>query len=73
MAERIGDSTTEPTGVTYDVAVAGGVPAQWATPAGASTSSVLLYFHGGGYCFGSIHSHRKLVGHLAHAAGCRAR
>ena len=24
---------------------------------------VLLYFHGGGYCFCSMHSHRKLVGH----------
>jgi acetyl esterase/lipase len=72
MAERIGDSTTEPTGVVYDEVVAGGVPALWATPAGAATSPVLLYFHGGGYCFGSIHSHRKLVGHLARAAGCRA-
>ena len=33
---------------------------------------MLLYFHGGGYCFCSMHSHRKLVGHLAKAAGCRA-
>ncbi len=33
---------------------------------------MLLYFHGGGYCFCSMRSHRKLVGHLAKAAGCRA-
>ncbi len=72
MAERIGESTTEPTGVAYDEVFAGGVPAQWVTPAGGEPSPVLLYFHGGGYCFCSIRSHRKLVGHLATAAGCRA-
>ena len=31
-AERIGDSTTEPAGVTYDDVTVDGVPAQWATP-----------------------------------------
>lgn len=72
MAERIGESTTEPAGVAYHDVVAGGVGAQWATPAGADPSPVLLYFHGGGYCFCSIRSHRRLVGHLAKAAGCRA-
>ncbi len=71
-AERIGDSTTEPAGVTYDGVVAGGVPAQWVTPDGADPGRVLLYFHGGGYCFCSMHSHRKLVGHLAKAARGRA-
>jgi acetyl esterase/lipase len=72
MAERIGDSTTEPPGVTYDDVAAGGVPAQWATPDGADSGRVFLYFHGGGYCFCSMRSHRKLVGHLAAAARCRA-
>lgn len=72
IAERTGDSTTEPNGVTYDETLAGGVPALWATPDGAATRPVLLYFHGGGYCYGSIRSHRKLVGHLAKAARCRA-
>jgi monoterpene epsilon-lactone hydrolase len=72
LAERIGDSTAEPTGVTYDDVVAGGVPAQWVTPDGAATSSVVVYFHGGGYCFCSMRSHRRLVGHIAKAAGCRA-
>jgi monoterpene epsilon-lactone hydrolase len=71
LAERIGDSTTEPTGVTYADVDAGGVPAQWVTPEGASTG-VLVYFHGGGFCFGSMRSHRRLVGHLATAARCRA-
>jgi cytochrome P450/acetyl esterase/lipase len=72
IAERIGDSTVEPAGVTFEDVVAGGVPAQWVTPDGATTSRVLVYFHGGGYCYCSMHSHRRLVGHLAAAAGCRA-
>ena len=71
-AERIGESTTEPPAVDYDDVMAGTVPAQWVTPEGADARRVLLYFHGGGYCFCSMHSHRKLVGHLARAAGCRA-
>jgi acetyl esterase/lipase len=72
MAERIGDSTAEPAGLTYEDVVVGGVPAQWVTPDGGDPSSVLVYFHGGGYCFCSMQSHRRLVGHLANAAGCRA-
>jgi acetyl esterase/lipase len=71
LAERVGDSTTEPAGVTFDDVDAGGVPAQWATPDGVATTSVVLYFHGGGYCFCSMRSHRRLAGHLARAAGCR--
>ena len=72
LAERIGDSTAEPTGVVFEDVVAGGVPAQWVTPDGAATSTVMIYFHGGGYCFCSMRSHSRLVGHLAKAAGCRA-
>ncbi len=71
LAERIGDGTSEPSRVTYEAVDAGGVPALWAEPEGTASSRVLLYFHGGGYCFCSVHSHRKLVGHLAKAARCR--
>jgi cytochrome P450/acetyl esterase/lipase len=72
MAEHIGDSTAEPTGVTFEDVDAGGVPAQWVTPDDAATNRALLYFHGGGYCYCSMRSHSRLVGHLAKAAGCRA-
>ena len=72
MAERIGESTAEPTGVTFEDVIAGGVPAQWVTPDGAATGRLLVYFHGGGYCYCSMRSHSRLVGHLATAAGCRA-
>ncbi|MDT3443284.1 alpha/beta hydrolase [Pseudofrankia sp. BMG5.37] len=72
MAEEIGNSTSEPDGVTFEDVDAGGVPAQWARPDGAPTNRVLLYLHGGGYCFCSVRSHRRLVGHLARAAGRQA-
>ena len=61
----------EPDGVTYAPVEAGGVAAEWAIPAGADPDRALLYLHGGGYSVGSIASHRRLVGHLAKAAGVR--
>lgn len=71
-AEHVGDTTAEPAGVRFENVVADGVPCQWALPDGAGPGRVLVYFHGGGYCFCSVSSHRKVVGHLAKAAGCRA-
>ena len=38
---------------------------------GNDPHSVLLYFHGGGYCSGSILSHRRLVTEAGRAAGMR--
>jgi acetyl esterase/lipase len=64
-------ATGEPDGVTYEAVDAGGVAAEWTVPAEAAADRVLLYLHGGGYSIGSIASHRKLVGHLARAAGVR--
>lgn len=64
--------TAEPTGVTYEEAVVGGVPGIWCRPEGADASQVLLYTHGGGFAVGSASSHRKLAGHLAKALGVTA-
>jgi epsilon-lactone hydrolase len=41
-------------------------------PKGAAASCALLYFHGGGFFFGSLQSHRHLVSRLAAAAGVTA-
>jgi len=49
----------------------GGVPAEWSIVPGSDASKVLLYFHGGGYCSGSIVSHRRLVTEAGRAAGRR--
>ncbi|MBZ9978379.1 alpha/beta hydrolase [Mesorhizobium sp. BR-1-1-10] len=64
--------TGEPGGVDYIEVDAGGVPAMWIVPKGADEQRVLFYAHGGGFIGGSIYTHRKLVGHLAKAVGCRA-
>jgi epsilon-lactone hydrolase len=49
----------------------GGLAAEWSETPGADHESALLYFHGGGYCSGSIVSHRRLVTEAGRAAGLR--
>src|SRR5262245_15123147 len=63
--------TAEPRGVDYTEATADGVPAMWIVPKGTVEDRVILYSHGGGFVSGSIYTHRKMVGHLAKAVGCR--
>jgi acetyl esterase/lipase len=46
-----------------------GLPAEWSIAPGSDASRALLYFHGGGYCSGSILSHRRLVTEAGRAAG----
>ena len=48
-----------------------GVPGEWSIVPGSDASRVLLFFHGGGYCSGSIRSHRRMVTEAGRAAGVR--
>jgi epsilon-lactone hydrolase len=48
-----------------------GVPGEWSIVPGSDPSRFLLFFHGGGYCSGSILSHRRLVTEAGRAAGVR--
>src|ERR1044071_4260347 len=48
-----------------------GVPGEWSIVPGSDSSRVLMFFHGGGYCSGSILSHRRLVTEAGRAAGVR--
>jgi len=48
-----------------------GVPGEWSIVPGSDASRVLMFFHGGGYCSGSIVSHRRLVTEAGRAAGVR--
>lgn len=50
---------------------AGGVPGEWSMVPGSDASRVLMFFHGGGYCSGSIRSHRRMVTEAGRAAGVR--
>jgi acetyl esterase/lipase len=50
---------------------AGGVHAEWSSVPGSDRSRVILFFHGGGYCSGSIRSHRRMVSEAGRAAAGR--
>src|SRR5262245_47610944 len=52
------------------VDVSGG-PGEWSIVPGSDPSRILLFLHGGGYCSGSILSHRRLVSEAGRAAGMR--
>ncbi len=54
--------------VPVEAVDAGGVPAEWI---GRGDAPVVVYVHGGGYCIGSLATHRPMLTHLAAAAGGR--
>jgi monoterpene epsilon-lactone hydrolase len=48
-----------------------GVPGEWSMVPGTDPSRVLMFFHGGGYCSGSIRSHRRMATEAGRGAGVR--
>src|SRR5262249_39028976 len=48
-----------------------GIPGEYSIIPGSDRSCVLMFFHGGGYCSGSIKSHRRLVTEAGPAARIR--
>src|SRR5262249_59272239 len=57
--------------VKLEAVDAGGVPAEWSLAPGSDAAKVLMFLHGGGYCSGSITSHRGMVTRVGRAAGVR--
>jgi len=57
--------------VEFEAVDVDGVPGEWSIVRGSDASRVLLYFHGGGYCSGSVLSHRRMVTEAGRAAGVR--
>ena len=49
-----------------------GMAAEWSCAPTSDPSRALLFFHGGGYCSGSIVSHRRMVTEAGRAARARA-
>ncbi|MCU1430460.1 MAG: Alpha/beta hydrolase fold-3 domain protein, partial [Actinomycetia bacterium] len=43
------------------------VPAEWVRADGARAGTAVLYLHGGGYCIGSIRTHRALAARISRA------
>jgi monoterpene epsilon-lactone hydrolase len=69
--EEVGSVWPVARDVTLTAADAGGVAAEWSSVPGSDASRVLLFFHGGGYCSGSIRSHRRMVTEAGRAAAIR--
>jgi len=69
--DEVGSTWPPASDVTCEAVDCDGVPGEWSVVPGSAPSRVLLYFHGGGYCSGSIVSHRRLVTEAGRAAGTR--
>ncbi len=48
-----------------DTGATGIIPVYFVSPAGRSAEKIIFYIHGGGWVFGSFHTHEKLVRELA--------
>jgi acetyl esterase/lipase len=59
-----------PADVRAEPALAGGVPSEWLLAPDCDRGRVLLYLHGGGYCLGSLTTHREMIARIGRAAGC---
>jgi epsilon-lactone hydrolase len=64
-----GSSTPPPEGVRVEEGALGGRPAEWLRPVDGLRGGVVLYLHGGGYCIGSLGTHRGVAGRIALATG----
>ena len=58
--------------VTCEPVEMGGISAEWINVPGASEDRILFYLHGGGYCMGSLNTHREMISRFARAAEARA-
>jgi len=57
--------------VTLKAVDVSGLSGEWSIVPNSDPSSVLMFFHGGGYCSGSILSHRRIVTEAGRAARMR--
>jgi acetyl esterase/lipase len=60
-----------PPGVTFEAIEVAGRPAEWSFARDSRADRAVLFLHGGGYCSGSIVSHRRMAGGIARAARVR--
>lgn len=56
-------------GTVVEPVLANGVRAEWLRTPGAVDDAALVYLHGGGYCVGSLVSHKPMASKLGAAAG----
>lgn len=66
--DALGQMLSPPPEATFEPIDLGGVPGAVVTTPSADPGRSIVYLHGGGYCIGSLTSHRAMVGHLAQHA-----
>lgn len=69
--DEVGSTWPVAEDITCTPAEFGSVKGEWSSAPDADPSRVLLFFHGGGFCSGSIISHRRLATEAGRAAGAR--
>jgi acetyl esterase/lipase len=69
--DEVGSEWPVASDVTLTPVTIGNLPAEWSSVPGSDGTRVLMFFHGGGYCSGSIRSHRRMVTEAGRAAGVR--
>lgn len=57
--------------IEFEPQMIGMCKAEWSLAPGSDATKTLLFFHGGGYCSGSIQSHRRMVAETGRAARVR--
>jgi monoterpene epsilon-lactone hydrolase len=70
--EEVGSHWPVAEDVTLTTVDLGGLAGEWSIAPGSDPTRVLMFFHGGGYCSGSIVSHRSMVTEAGRAAGVRS-
>jgi acetyl esterase/lipase len=69
--DEVGSVWPAATDVVFETVDLGGIRAEFSSVADADPSGALLFFHGGGYCSGSILSHRRMVSEAGRACSLR--
>lgn len=62
--DGLGKSYPSAQGVSVHKKIIAGVDCYWFSPVYPHDNSVIIYLHGGGFAWGSIHSHQALVSHI---------
>jgi len=71
LFEQMTAAFPPPSDITATPVDAGGIPAEWITAPGASSEQTVYWLHGGGYCIGSINTHRGLLARISAASRAR--
>ena len=71
MFEQMTAAFPLPAGVASTPVDAGGIPAEWIAASRAGDDQTIYWLHGGGYCIGSINTHRGMLARISAATRAR--